>query len=160
MNNIYEWARRHNVQYHAVQELLGMFGLVDLPHVKPKAGMTEDSVQQRCRLRVQELGGRAMRNNVGVYFDDRGVPVRYGLCNESKKINQQLKSSDLICIIPRVITPDMIGHTIGQFGAIEVKHGGWQYSGSKHEEAQLNFINLITSLGGYATFANDPKVIK
>ena len=36
----------------------------------------------------------------------------------------------------------------------EVKAANWGYSGNKREEAQLNFLNLVASMGGDAAFAN------
>jgi hypothetical protein len=74
-------------------------------------------------------------------MDERGVPVRYGLANESAKINKIVKSSDLIGISSQ-----------GQFLAIECKRPGWKYTGNEHEAAQLAFITFIHSMGGDAKF--------
>lgn len=160
MIQLYEWAKRHGVSHNAFNDLLQVMGMADVPDKPPKQGTSEAAIQTQCRMKVQALGGRVFRNNVGVLFDDRGVPVRYGLANESAKLNKNIKSSDLIGVIPRTITPAMVGTVIGQFTAIECKRADWRFTGNEHEEAQARFIGLINKLGGYGTFANTPEVIE
>lgn len=96
------------------------------------------------------------RNNVGVLVDVNGRPVRYGLCNESKKMNEKTKSSDLIGITPTVITQNMVGYMLGVFTAVETKKEGWKYSDKDSRSvAQLNFINMVLQNGGFAGFASN-----
>jgi hypothetical protein len=115
--------------------------------------MAENEVQARMRLEATRLGWRLWRNNVGVLRNPQGHYVRYGLCNDSPQLNSVLKSSDLIGIRPILITPDMVGKTIGQFVAREIKREGWIYRDVAHEKAQKNFIDLINGLGGDAAFS-------
>lgn len=118
-----------------------------------QVGESEAAVQTRVRLEASQKGVHLWRNNVGVAMMDDNTPVRYGLANDSKALNQRLKSSDLIGIRPVRITQDMVGTLIGQFVAREVKHAGWTYKGTPRELAQARFLNLILSIGGDARFA-------
>lgn len=120
--------------------------------------MKEAASQNHILLEAARLGCDLYRNNSGVLNNDKGVPVRYGLANESAAINKRFKSSDLIGITPIRITPEMVGSIVGVFTAIECKHTGWKFNPqSEHETAQLAFINLILRDGGYAGFASTPE---
>jgi hypothetical protein len=115
--------------------------------------MNEASVQSLVRLEASRRGWKLWRNNVGVLLDAKGRPVRYGLCNDSKIVNENVKSADLIGIRPMLITPDMVGQTIGQFVSLECKHEGWKPSPKdKHEIAQAKWAEIVLSAGGYAAF--------
>lgn len=151
--DINKWALRHGVPFAALQELREIMGTVQTDPAH-QSGSSEAAIQKRVQLAATRSGARLWRNNVGALKDERGVPVRYGLANDSAALNKVIKSSDLIGIKPVTITPDMVGSTIGQFVAREVKAGGWQYSGNSHELAQLKFIELVTALGGDARFIN------
>lgn len=118
----------------------------------PTNTATEAWAQSMVRLEAPRHGVWLTRNNVGALLDKRGVPVRYGLANESHAQNQILKSGDLIGIRPIVVTARMIGITIGQFVSRECKRPGWTYSGDAHERAQANWAALITKYGGDAKF--------
>ena len=144
MLTLTQWAARHGVSAEALAELTG---IVTDPQSAP-TGQSEAAVQQLVRLEASRLGMRLFRNNVGACKDDTGRVIRYGLCNDSAQMNKAVKSSDLIGIRPVIITPDMMGHTIGQFVAREVKRPGWSYRGTDREVAQQAFGQLVLKLGG------------
>lgn len=150
--NLQQWAIRHQISLTALDELredvLGLSGTPDAVD-----GMSEEATQSHVRLEGTQVGGRLWRNNVGALLDERGVPVRYGLANDSKRANEVLKSSDLIGVVPRRVTQEMVGTRVGIFTAREMKPGGWVFTGTPREVAQLNFIKLVNTLGGDACFA-------
>lgn len=115
-------------------------------------------VSQKVQIALTEAGGLAMRNNIGVAFDKYGRPVRFGLMNESKAVNEQYKSSDLIDCVPVLIKPHHVGRVFGLFTAIETKHSDWKLTpGDKRAQAQLRFLNLIRKNGGAADFARSAQ---
>ena len=150
--NLSQWATKWGIPPQALIELHELFG-TNRNHAP--VDMSEAAVQQRVRLKASQDGARLFRNNVGTLKDDRGVPVRFGLANESSAINKVLKSSDLIGITPVNIN----GQKVGIFTAYEVKHGSWTFNGNKHEQAQLNFLKLVSSLGGIGKFVTSVEDI-
>ena len=146
------WAARHGVSHQALAELQGLMGVTSAVNTS-NPGMSEAGVQSRIRLEAAQAGCYLWRNNVGVLPTDTGRPLRYGLANDSKGVNQKIKSADLIGIRPVLITQEHVGHIIGQFLSREVKEGGWRYSETPREKAQLAWAQLITAKGGDACFA-------
>lgn len=117
---------------------------------------SEAAVEDRVRLLAPRLGGVLWRNNVGAYLDDTGRQVRYGLVNESAKVNARVKSSDLVGVMPLVIRPEHVGRTLGLFVAVECKREGWKFRpANAREAAQLKFLELVHGYGGLALFASD-----
>jgi len=119
--------------------------------------MLESPVAQRMRLVCAQLGVLDQRNNVGAgtMIDDKGKTshIRWGLLNESKKQNDDVKSSDWICIQPVVITPEMVGQTIGVYVALETKRSDWHLTpGDKRAQAQAAYHRLVIAHGGRAGF--------
>ena len=154
-NELTAWADRWNIPYEAITDLLQLNGITSVPQPGKKS---EVAIQQRVRLSASAAGVRLWRNNCGVAENPNGQPVRYGLANESTKINRVLKSSDLIGITPVTVTPEHIGQTHGLFTAIEVKKQNWKFSGTDREIAQLRFILLVKSLGGIGEFNNTGEI--
>ena len=123
--------------------------------------MLESAVQSRTRLELAQLGAITQRNNVGACEDQSGRIIRYGLMNDSKQLNQQFKSSDLINIVPIVITPEMVGRTVGVYAALECKKSDWRLTpGDARAQAQLRYHNLVRSVGGIASFITDPAQVQ
>lgn len=147
--DIMTWAVRWGIPAIAIAELHMYLGAGPTPVGK---GSAESDVMAAARLKQSKRGGRLWRNNVGAYMDERGNYIRYGLANDTKQMNKQIKSSDGIGIQPVLITQDMVGRVIGQFVARECKREGWSYRGTEHERAQLKFLELIIALGGDAKF--------
>lgn len=153
------WARQWGVSTEAVADLRRMLGALDVQLVAGGGpGGSEAAVQAKVRVAASKAGMRLWRNNVGAVHDaERGIHVRYGLANDSRLVNESLKSGDLIGIRPRIVGPDDVGTLIGQFVSFEVKHAGWRYTGTDREVAQQNWAALVASLGGEARFVTSPS---
>lgn len=155
------WARKWGISHAAVQDLCcNYLGQRTVAAHSVAERMSEESVAQRVELAFSEMGGVLWRNNVGCLPDLRGVPIRFGLANMSKKMNLVTKSADQIGCFPIVIRPDHVGKTFGLFVSIEDKKAAWVWKGDPHEMAQLNWASIVTSLGGVAMFVNDPQQIQ
>lgn len=151
---INQWAKEWGIEEEAVADLLERMGLISTDPESLDDSSPEGVVQSKIRLEASKKGMRLFRNNVGVALDENGIRcLRYGLANDSAKLNEIIKSSDLIGIRKVLITEEMVGCVIGQFVAREIKRGGWVYSATERERAQLNFLELILSFGGDAGFA-------
>ena len=134
-----EWALHWGVGYAALADLRARMGVNTTPDSRTTGG--ESSVVAAIRLEASRRGAVLWRNNSGVAYDKRGVPVRFGLCNDSAQLNRAVKSSDLIGL-----TAD------GRFLAVEAKAPGWHYTGNAHERAQLRFLENVRARGGVGFF--------
>lgn len=105
----------------------------------------EATIQAQVRLEAAKRGWKLWRNNVGVLVDATGRPIRYGLGNDSKAVNENFKSADLIGLRPVFITRDMVGSTIGQFVSIECKSP----TGRVHE-GQHRWALMVREAGGWS----------
>lgn len=106
---------------------------------------SEADVQARTIVLAAQIDIDLFRNNSGVAFNPNGQPVRFGLGNTSKKINEIFK------------TPDLIGlDSNGVFVGAECKEPGWRFTGTKREIAQRNALNLFNRNGGFGMFVSDP----
>lgn len=152
-----EWAAAWGINAAAMADLRHRVLGLDGGDPAPTPGLSEAAVQNRVRVRASQLGMRAWRNNVGVLENDAGIPIRFGLANDSPQVNALCKSGDLIGIRPRVIQPGDVGHTIGQFVSLECKKAGWVYTGTDREKAQAAWAALVLSLGGDARFITDER---
>ena len=89
---------------------------------------------------------RLFRNNVGVCEFPDGSRVAYGLCPGS---------SDLIGFQTIRIAPEMVGHRLARFVAIEVKGPS-----GRPTDAQHRFIEAVGRAGGIAILARSPMDVK
>lgn len=129
---------------------------------------SEAAIQAEIRLTASKLGATLWRNNNGAVTTDDGRHIRFGLGNDSKRINTEFKSPDLVGITPLLICPQHVGRIMGIFTGIEDKRGGWTYNvralpkdqlteREQREQAQWKFLQLIQNKGGFATFATSTK---
>ena len=141
---IAQWAQRNGVNRQAVTELLQILAMPPDPLCNPTQ-LSEAATQAEVRLAAPRHGGVLWRNNVGAWQDPAGHWTRYGLANDSAKLNAHVKSSDLIGFTP------VDGRAV--LTAIECKRGDWKWSGSKREVAQQRFHNIVRVGGGIPGFA-------
>jgi len=158
MSNLHTWATRWGVSLECLRDLQTTLGTYTPPLSEdaPEANKSEAWAQSAIRLEASRKGLYLFRNNVGALEDRSGRLVRYGLANDTKQMNETLKSGDLIGWRPVLIQPQHVGHTVAQFISREVKAPGWQYTGAARESAQLAWANLVNSRGGDAAFATGP----
>lgn len=161
--NLSIWAARwwHTLPPEAQQE----FQQIHQPHsfVRPDAnGKSESAVQAEIKLAAaKEYRAPLWRNNSGASQmvnpdrpNEKPRFVRFGLGNESAKVNKSWKSSDLIGITPVNVTAAHVGKVLGVFTAVEVKEPGWSLKPSDtRAQAQANFMNNVHTFGGFAGFA-------
>jgi hypothetical protein len=96
--------------------------------------MKESNIQQLIRLEASRLGCILWRNNTGMLRNDKGTPVRYGLCEGSS---------------------DLIGIYKGRFVAIEVKQPK-----KKPTCAQINFLLQVRENGGISGCIDSPDKVE
>lgn len=153
MTALTEWAARWTLSPECLSDLLATMGAASSPPpTVPDSRTSEAYVQSLVRLEAPRHGVYLTRNNVGALLDKRGVPLRYGLANESPAQNAKIKSADLIGIDGRPIEPWEVGRPRGRLVSRECKRADWKWSGNEHEQAQLNWATLVTRYGGDAKF--------
>lgn len=149
MNTLDDWATRWNLPPQAVAELAQCFN----PPVHVAPGASEQHAQGAIRLAAARRGVRLWRNNSGAVTDDTGRLVRYGLGNDSDKINRVFKSSDLIGFTPMTVTAGDVGKPVAVFTAYEMKAPGWKGVRTDRERAQAAFLAVVAAAGGIAKFS-------
>lgn len=149
-----EWAEKYRLPQSAIQELADILTYSPLDD----GGETkrEAVVQANVRLEASRQEIYLWRNNVGAGKLANGLFMRWGLANTSSRINQALKSADLIGGRRRFITPQDVGRCLLLFTSRECKSSDWKYRGTPEEQAQLAWANLINGLGGDAKIVTGP----
>ncbi len=119
------------------------------------------------RLAASSLNSRVFRNNSGGCIDDTGRMIRFGLGNDGTKASKVLKFGDYIGITPLLITPEMVGQTIGVFTDLEIKpDGAMQKTLSAacqqgtREYYQWKTCEMVKSLGGFAGFVTNKNDVE
>lgn len=158
MINLFQWAQRHNIHPEALNELCYMVGIQ--AHALQEPGHSESYVSKIVRVEASKNDCILWRNNVGALKDERGIPVRYGLANDTRKMNEKVKSHDLIGIRKVLITQHHVGMVFGQFLSRETKAEGWKFRpNDSHSLAQLKFAEIVLAYGGDAAFATSEGTI-
>ena len=122
---------------------------------------SEAQVQADIRLAAAQEGVMLWRNNSGALPDQNGRTVRFGLGNDSKAVNEQFKSPDLVGIRPLLITQEMVGQYVGQFISLECKDPTFRGpAGDTRAEAQARWNALVTRWYGVAGFASNVQMAR
>jgi hypothetical protein len=109
--------------------------------------VAESAILRRILLACTAMGWRVFRNNCGALQDRNGQWVKYGICNPG--------GSDCIGWRSVTITADMVGTTIAQFVAVEVKAPKGRTS-----EPQERFLAAVRDAGGVAILARSEMDIQ
>lgn len=153
MTHLDIWAQRHGVPPHALAELRAILNPVTLTAVPPTV-TSETDVSALIRVEASNRGHHLFRNNVGALVPEGQTrPVRFGLANDSKVVNDQIKSADLIGWRRLQIAPEHVGSVVAQFLSRESKAPGWTFRDTPRETAQLRWAQLVNANGGDAAFA-------
>jgi len=155
MSALDEWARRWNIPDRAIDELCATAMHINVG----RDDESEGRIQSMVRLAAARSGRYLFRNNSGAFKDETGRLVRYGLGNDSKKLNEHFKSADLIGWEAITIQHEHVGQRIARFLSVEVKRGDWKFSGSLAEMAQSAWAVLVNAQGGRAIITNTPDSI-
>lgn len=155
MTPLDDWALLWGIPPEALEDLAHRVTVTAVPEIRKPDARSEAYTQSLVRLAAPGAGMVLWRNNVGVLTDQTGRPVRYGLANDSKSLNETIKSADLIGWRSERVTVDMVGTVIARFVSIECKHADWPGFNPKdpHEAAQKRWADLVTAAGGYARFS-------
>lgn len=118
----------------------------------------EGKARQNVRLRAAEWGARLYKNNSGVAYDQGGRPVFFGLGNEGKKGDEDIRTPDDVGFTVVTVTPEMVGKKIAVFTAIDSKKLGFivksNYTKRTREYGQKKFFDIVNNFNGIAGFAS------
>lgn len=106
--------------------------------------MAEIPIMKDIMLEAPTVGARLFRNNNGTLQDRFGNYVTYGMGKGT---------SDLIGLVPIVVTQEMVGKTVGIFLAVEAKDPKG-HTKKALLKMQKDFLTAINFLGGIGFIAN------
>lgn len=155
-----EWARTWGIPDVAIADLIARITITGAGEV---GGRSESAVMADIRLAAAKRGDMVLwRNNSGALPNpETGRWIRFGLGHESEEGNKRMKSSDLIGMRRLPITSAMVGTSVGQLVALEVKKPGWKHSNaSERDRAQAAFGATVTAMGGCALRLTSDQPIK
>lgn len=167
MTPFQEWVKKWGLFLppEALQEFYAvMLNGGDLPDAGSDAdneSRLEAEVLNEIRRAAPHYGVRLWRNNVGAAKTETGSFIRFGLANDSKLMNTNIKSADLIGIETVVIKPSDVGQCFGRFLSIEGKRPGWVYNpeSTGRELAQMRWAQLVNAMGGRAMMTSTSEGI-
>lgn len=152
-DSLFQWSQKWGISQQCLDDLRSIVTPVIVTVQSGPQATSEGATQANIRLASPQYGA-LWRNNNGACVDDTGRHIRYGLANDSKRINKVFKSSDLIGYTRVEIKPHHMGQIMAVFTAIEVKAPGWKLTPSDERgHGQANFLTAVTCAGGIAAFA-------
>lgn len=151
-----EWATRWSLPSQALDEL----ARVQWETTAPASDASEAAVQANVRLKAATMGGHLWRNQNGAARTDAGSYVRFGLANDSPRLNAVLKSHDLVGWRKRLIRPEDVGQIIGQFWSVEVKPPNWRPASDRRYPGQSRWAALVERNGGLTQFVTDADQLR
>lgn len=121
--------------------------------------MSEKAIQSAVMLAASQAGFTIWRNNCGMAWAGDATRLKDGsvLIRNPRPLHVGLckGSADLIGLKPVVVTEEMLGRTLAQFAAIEVKTPRGKLS-----EHQARFLAFVESKGGLALLARSVRDIE
>lgn len=106
----------------------------------------ESVIQTEVRLRLSKLRMLFLRYQVGLFYTRDGRPVKVG----------EPGVSDLIGMVPHVVTQEDVGRTIGVFTVMETKQLK-DSTDKARKESQGNFLRLVNRGGGVAAIVRSEE---
>ncbi len=106
----------------------------------------ESVIQVAIRLRLSKLRMLFLRYQVGTFWTKDGRPVKIG----------EPGVSDLIGMVPHVVTQEDVGRTIGVFTVLETKQVR-DSTDKTRRESQGNFLRLVNRGGGVAAIVRSEE---
>lgn len=118
--------------------------------------MKEQGIQSEILITMAEQGTYGLRVNSGQFWG--GKMVKHDgkylvLENPTKILGAPAGTSDIVGCKPTIITPQMVGKTVGIFVCIEVKKP--TESAKKHQEDYLAQMRLRGAIVGVARSRED-----
>lgn len=123
----------------------------------------EAKAKEKVLLRANQWGCRMFKNNSGVAYTQNDRPVFFGLGNEGKKSDGDIRTPDDVGWTKVTITPEMVGKQVAVFTAIDSKKLGFtvksNYNPKSREYGQNKFFEIVKNAGGIAGFASCPEQV-